>query len=142
MTLLLLPRRQTLPLLLILPVGIPLTRLQNQNTHQHQRKNGITSRHNLQTVLPTQDLILIVGGRGKIRPVLTQRRETETLDDIRDVDSDTAHVEDEGGAVEEHIRFGGAVEFRDEASETEEDDDVEDSGDEWRRGVEEAEVGF
>lgn len=82
------------------------------------------------------------GSRGEFGAVFSARDEAEALDDVGDVHGDTAHVEDQGGAVEEHVRFRGPVEFCDETGQTEEDDDVEDPRDQRRRGVEEAQVGF
>lgn len=35
----------------------------------------------------------------------------QALDDVRDVDGYAAHVEDQAGAVEEHVGLGRTVEF-------------------------------
>lgn len=95
--------RKRLKLLRILRLRIPLPRLQNKDTNQHQRQDRITSAQNLQTILATKNLIPILSCRRQISTVLTQTGQSETLHDIGDVDGYTAHVEDEGGAVEEHV---------------------------------------
>lgn len=123
------PLPQRLILLRILPLRIPLPRLQHQHPHQHQRQNGITSRQHLERILAVQNLVFLLGAGRQLLTVLARRGQTQTLDDIGDVDGDAAHVEDERGAVEEHVALRGPVEFRDEAGQTQKDDDVEDARD-------------
>ncbi len=140
-----------LHLLSLLPLRIPLARLQHQNPHKHQREYRVTSRQNLQTIIPAQWLFL--AGRHsldadrqlplhKLCVVFPTANNAQPLDDIGHVNDHTTHVKDERGAVEKHVWFGGAVKFDEEAEEADGDDDVQDARDDGGGGVQELKMGF
>lgn len=55
--------------LLVIPIplfGIPLPRLQHENTHQYKRKNGIACRKHLQAVLSSQDNLPVEPALGSL----------------------------------------------------------------------------
>lgn len=150
---------QTLVLLRVLALRVPLAGLQHQHADQHEGQDRVAGREDLEAVLAAEDLFAVFafdgllrrsavdggrgcGARGQLGTVLPAADEAEPFDDVGDVDGDAAHVQDEGRAVEEHVGLRGAVQLRDQAGQAEEDDDVEDARDQGRGGVEEAQVGF
>ena len=66
----------------------------------------------------------------------------QALDNVGKVDDDTAHVQHQAGAVEEHVGLRRLVELDEEAQQARPDDGVEDAGDDEGRRVQELEVGF
>lgn len=130
-------------LLFIFLLGIPLAGLQDQDADQDQGQDGIARGEHLQAVLAAEDLIGFVGSvSGQVGAVLAATHEAETLDDVGDVDGHAAHVEDQTGAVEQHVRLRRLVQLGDHAGEPQEDDDVQDARDQGRRRVQEPQVRF
>ena len=146
---LLLPRLQTLHLLSLFPLSVPLPGLQHQHSHQHERQDRVAGRHHLQTVVPPQKLL-----RPGLHPFDTDGQlplhqfaivdpagdDPHALDDVGEVDDDAAHVEHQAGAVEEHVGLGGPVELDEEAEQAGADGGVQDARDDGRRRVQEAQV--
>ena len=146
---LLLPCR--LRLLCILPLGIPLSRLQHQHTYKHERQYRITGSHDLQSIVPSQRPLLSRQHAlhadsqlplHEFSIVFPARDDPHALDNVGNVYDDTADVEGEAGAVEKHVRLAGFVELDEETEEAGRDDDVEDPCDNRGRVVQEAEVVF
>ena len=63
---LLLPRPLTLLLLPLFPLGVPLSGLQHQHSHQDERQYGIAGCHHFQTVISPKELL-----RSRFRPLHT-----------------------------------------------------------------------
>lgn len=120
--------------------------LEDQNADEHKSEDGVARSKNAEAVFAAN--VLGIAGSGCIGvgldnlslAVVARRDDAQTLDDVGDVDNDAAHVKDQAGAVEEHVRFGGLVQLRDEAKQAGANDDVENAADEGRRGVQKFQV--
>lgn len=73
---------------------------------------------------------------------VTTRDHAQALDDVGDIDADANDVEHERCTVEEDVCFRGLEELDKEAQEADGGDDVQQAGDERRRLVKKAQVGF
>jgi hypothetical protein len=130
-------------LLLILSLRIPLTSLEDQDTDQDQSKNSVARSQYFETVFTAENLLRVVlGSRSQLRAIHATAHEPETLDDVGDVDGDTAHIQDQTSTIEEHVGLGRLVQLREHSGNANENDNVQDAGDQGRRGMEEAQVGF
>ena len=131
---------------LLLPLGIPLAGLQDQDADQDKRQDGVARAQHLEGVLPPQNHLARQGSVVRDAPELgvrvpgAGRDGAHALDDVGDVDAHADDVQDQGGAVEEHVGLAGAEELDEEAEEADRDDDVEEAPDQGGRLVDEAEV--
>lgn len=115
-------------LIQLLALRIPLARLQDQDTNQDKDKDSVAGGHDLEAVLATQDDL---PGEGPIEflQVLAGAPDiaghgTQALDDIGNIDTEPDDVEDERGAVEEHVGLGGPKQLDEKAQEADGHDDV------------------
>ena len=129
-----LPLPHRLFLLPLLPLRIPLPRLQHQDTQQHERQDGVTRRHDLQAILAFPILL-------RTHPILSLADGPHPRHNVSQVHGDATHVEHKTRAVEEHVRLRGLVQLEEEAEEADEDDDVQDALDQRGGVVQEGDVG-
>lgn len=79
-------------LLLIFLLRIPLTSLENQDTNQNERKDSVAGSQYFEAVLATEDLLSVLFVSSQFSTIDTAAHEAETLDNVGNVDSDTANV--------------------------------------------------
>lgn len=116
-------------LLLVLLFRIPLTSLKNQDTNQDEGKDGVAGSQYFETVLTAEYLLGVFLVSSQFSTIDATAHEAETLDNVRDVDSDTADVQDQAGSIKEHVGLGGLVQFGEHSSKSNEDDDVQNAWD-------------
>lgn len=134
--LLLLLLLEPLGLIGILPLGIPLAGLQNEDTDQNQRQYRVTGSKHSHAVLPTNDSLRYA----LWRQIGTQSDDPEALDDVCKVDNHAHGVERQGSAIKQEVGLGWLEQLGEEAEEADGNGDVQDSRDDGRRGVHEPEV--
>ena len=103
-------------LLLFPSLSIPQSSLQNQDTHQNERQNGVARSQHLQAVFSVQNNLAfelrLWGWR-----IQTICNNAVALDDVRDEDDGADDVKDEGGAIKEEVSFGRLKELDEESAE-------------------------
>lgn len=139
-----------LVLLGVLALGVPLTRLQDEDAEQDEGKDGLASGHDLQAVLASEHQASVGGlgvlGRGgqvagEVRGVPDAgAHEAQALDDVGDVDADADDVEHERRAVEQHVALGRLKQLGEEAQKAGDDHDAQHARDQGRRLVYELQV--
>ena len=136
---LLLQREFLLPLF---PLRVPLSRLQHEHADQDERENRVTGRQDFQTVLSIQRRAFLTLSGYDVAVEQAVRDDPHALNDVGDVDNDGDRVQSQTGAVEQHVRVGGAVQLDEEAEEARSDYDVEHAGDQGWGVIQEGEVRF
>lgn len=126
----------------LLLVGIPLASLQDQDTDEQKSQDGIAGSENLERILSSKIVAGIINlALCESRVAVDARGDNaHALDNVGNVNGDTAHVQYKTGAVEEEVGLRRLVQLGDEAQETGSDDNVEDARDERRGCVDELEV--
>lgn len=128
--------------LFVLPLGIPLTSLENQHTDQDEGENGVASSENFEAIFPTKNLFGVLFGWGQVDTVPSASNETKSLDNIGNVNSHTTDIENQARAIKEHVRLGRFVQLCNHAGKPDEDDDMQYTWNQRWRSVEEAQVSF
>ena len=135
---------KTLALLAVLALGVPLAGLEDEDADEDEGEDGVAGGHDLEGVLATEDDLAGEGpvdGLGEAFLVPDAGADgAQAFNNIGNVDADADEVENQGGAVEEHVRLGGLEELDEEAEEAGADGDVQDARDQGRRLVHELEV--
>lgn len=130
----------------VLLLGIPLPRLQHQNSNQDKSENGVARSHDLEAVVPAEDHILAVLGGSRLPALLgvphAGADHAQAVNGVGDVHAGADGVQQQRGAVEEEVGLAGAEELEEEAEEAKGDHDAEHASDEGRRLVHKVEVGL